>query len=123
MDKAQALQEFWESFGLPAYDQYSVPDDAVFPYITYEVATDSMGHAIPLTASLWYRSTSWKEISLKTDEIAKYIGEHGSLIRAIDGGYMYLYKGSAFAQRMNDPADDMVKRMYLNILVEFLTAY
>lgn len=123
MDKAQALHDFWSSFGLPAYDQFSVPDDAEFPYITYEVATDSIGHALPLTASVWYRSSSWKDISLKTEEIAKYIGEHGSLIRKIDGGYMYLYKGSAFAQRMNDAEDDMVKRMYLNILVEFFTAY
>ena len=29
MDKEQSLQQFWSSFGLPAYDETSVPDNAV----------------------------------------------------------------------------------------------
>lgn len=123
MDKAQALHDFWSSFGLPAYDQYGVPDDAEFPYITYEVATDSFGNTVPLTASLWYRSSSWKEITIKTEEVAERIGKNGYQIKAIDGGYVWITKGSVFAQRLNDASDDMVKRMYLNISVEFLTEY
>ena len=34
---------------------------------------------------------------------------------------MYIVRGSTFAQRMNDPNDEQVKRIYLNIMVEFLT--
>ncbi len=70
MTKGQAIQKFWESFGLTAYDETSVPDDAPFPYITYSVKTDSLDNVVMVNVSLWYRSYSWKEISEKTEEIA-----------------------------------------------------
>lgn len=122
MDKAQALHDFWSSFGWNAYDEYSVPDDTQTPYITYNVSTDSLGQPIPLTASLWDRSSSWKTITEKAEEIAEYIG-YGHSIKKTQNGYLYITKGSTFAQRMNDPTDDMVKRVYINIICEFLTAY
>ena len=31
MDKFQAQQSFWSSFGLTAYDENTVPDDAEYP--------------------------------------------------------------------------------------------
>lgn len=34
-----------------------------------------------------------------------------------------LKRGSPFAQRMSDPNDDMIRRIYINITAEFLTAY
>ena len=34
-----------------------------------------------------------------------------------------LKRGSPFAQRMSDPNDDMIRSIYINITVEFLTAY
>jgi hypothetical protein len=59
----------------------------------------------------------------KKNEIAKRIGEHGFLSLPIDDGYVFMVKGTPFAQRMADPSDELVKRIYLNINVEFLTAY
>ena len=41
MTKAEALHSFYSSFGLTAYEENSVPDDAEFPYITYNITTDS----------------------------------------------------------------------------------
>lgn len=41
MDRAQAIHSFWNSFGLKAYDENTVPDNAKLPYITYEVAVSS----------------------------------------------------------------------------------
>ena len=41
MTAEQTLHSFWSSFGLTAYDENSVPDDAVLPYITYSVSYDS----------------------------------------------------------------------------------
>lgn len=122
-DKAQALQEFWSSFGLPAYDAITVPDDAQMPYITYTVATDSMDSVLPLNASLWYRSSSWAEISRKAEEIARAIAEHGYMIYNVEGGYLWLVKGTPFAQRMRDENDSSIRRIYLNITAEYLTAY
>lgn len=128
MDKAQAIHNFWSSFKetaqnttmWEAYDEFSVPDGAPYPYITYNVATDRLGHPIPLTASLWDRNSSWQRISKKADEIADYIG-YGFTTEKTDDGYLYIVQGSAFAQRMDDPNDNLVKRIYLNIIVEFLT--
>ena len=124
MDKFQAIHKFWKGFGLPAYDGQDVPDDAVMPYITYEASTDSIGNPLLQSASIWYRSNSWKEISKKADEIAKAIAENGFVTIPIDSprGFLYINKGTPFAQRMKDE-DEQVKRIYINISAEFLTAY
>ncbi|MDE7398965.1 MAG: hypothetical protein K2N06_05490 [Oscillospiraceae bacterium] len=123
-DKAQALYQFWSSFEWAAYDENSVPTGSNAPksqYITYSVVTDNLGNEVGLTGSLWYRSSSWAAISQKAEEIAKRL-ENLSPIR-IDGGYMWLKRGSPFAQRMSDPNDDMIRRIYINVTAEFLTAY
>lgn len=125
MDKAQAIHNFWSSFGLTAYDSTTVPtgkDAPTFPYITYEVGTDSMDNVLSLSGSIWYRSTSWEQITHKAEDIARTIGNNGYYITTIDNGYMWINKGTPFAQRMSDP-DDMVRRIHINIMVEFLTAY
>lgn len=123
MDKAQAIHNFWNSFGLKAYDENSVPDDVTFPYITYNVQTDSMDRVLNLYGSIWYRDTSWAQISQKSDEIAKALYNTSPYLLKLNKGYLWLTKGQPFAQRMGDPSDDMIRRMYLNIQAEFLTAY
>ena len=123
MDKGQKLHEFWNSFEIPAYDENSVPDDVKYPYITYSVVDDSLGNVVNLSASIWYRSSSWAGVESKKNEVAKHVGEFGFLSLPIDNGYIYLVKGTPFAQRMVDPSDELVKRMYLNLQAEFLTAY
>lgn len=123
MDKAQALQTFWESFGIPAYEQTTVPETATMPYITYSVSTDSLDNVVNMTASVWYHSTSWKDISEKTEQIARYIVGMNPPSIKFDGGRLYIAKGNPFAQRMADPNDDMIRRMYLNIQAEYLSAY
>ena len=122
MDKAQAIQSFWASFDLPAYDSTTVPNDAQMPYITYDVAADSLGNVVNMSASIWYRTTSWKEISQKADEIAKAITTMFPPSIQLDEGRLYIAKGTPFSQRMPDE-DNAVRRIYLNIQAEFLTAY
>ena len=122
MNKAQALQSFWSSFDIPAYDETTVPDDATMPYITYEVATGALEQYITMTASIWYRSQSWKDITLKAEEVAQAIGYGGKLI-TLERGYLYIVKGTPFAQRMGDDNDSDIRRMILNIEAEYLTEY
>ena len=122
MDKAQALYDFWASFGLPAYDETNIPDDAVMPYITYNTVTDSIDNVVPLSASIWYRSTSWAEISRKSEEIAKKVAEHGYYITDVDKGYLWLTKGQPFAQRIANE-DRSIRQIYVNVTGEFLTSY
>lgn len=123
MTKAQALYQFWSGFDLPAYDTYSVPDDAVMPYITYDTAEDMIDGILPLSASLWYDSTSWAEIEAKAGVIAYTITNTHRPVALSQGGYMRIKRGTPFAQRMNDPEKDTIKRIYINIEAEFLTAY
>ena len=121
MTKAAAIYRFWNSFGLTAYEENSVPDEAAFPYITYQLVTDSFDHEIPLSASIWYRSESWTEINAKTEEISQKISRGGKII-SCDGGAIWLKRGQPFAQNMGDESDDLIKRKYLNITAEFMTA-
>ena len=121
MTKASTIYQFWNSFGLTAYEENSVPDDATFPYITYQLVTDSFDREIPITASIWYRSESWTAINAKTDEISQKISRGGKII-SCDSGAIWLKRGQPFAQNMGDENDDLIKRKYLNITAEFMTA-
>lgn len=119
MNKSQAIQKFWSSFGLNAYDETTVPQDAQMPYITYSVSETDFGFPTALGASLWYKSPSWEDIELKSYEIAKAITPAG-ITMPIDGGLLWIYKGSPYANRMSD-TDDTVRRILLNITAEYLT--
>lgn len=121
MTKAAAIYQFWNSFGLIAYEENTVPHDATFPYITYQLVTDSFDREIPLSASLWYRSESWTGINAKTEEISQKISRGGKVIPC-DGGAIWLKRGQPFAQSMGDESDNLIKRKYLNITAEFMTA-
>ena len=123
MNKSQAINTFWNSFGFRAYDENSVPEDAVFPYITYSQATDSLGNVVLLNASIWDRSSSWITVSQKAEEIAQTLAEYGYYKIKLDNGYLWMVKGTPFAQRMSDPIDREIKRIYLNVNAEYLTAY
>lgn len=124
MTKEAALYNFWSMFGLPAYEENAVPsgeDGADFPYITYQVVTDSFGNDVALTGSVWYRSTGWKEANEKAQEISDKISRGGVTI-SCDGGVIWIRRGVPFAQSMGDESDDQIKRKYINIVAEFMTA-
>ena len=121
MTKAAAIYQFWNSFGLTAYEENTVPTDAVFPYITYQLVTDSFDREVAATASLWYRSESWTGINAKTEEISQKISRGGKIV-SCDDGAIWLKRGQPFAQSMGDESDNLIKRKYLNITAEFMTA-
>lgn len=123
MTKAAAIQGFWGSFGLAAFEENAVPagDDAPeFPYITYELVTDDLGNETAMSASLWYRGSSWIPANAKGDEIGARLGYAG--VRLVcDGGCIWLRRGTPFAQSMGDPDDDMIRRKVLSVDAMFLT--
>lgn len=125
MDKAQAIVAFWKkASGLPVYDENIIPDTAVLPYLTCEVSTASFEHEIPLTANLYYRDTSWEAISIKADAIAKAIYEMRGTSTKIDGGRFRVWEGETpLLQRASDATDDAVRRIVINVMVEFMTNY
>lgn len=124
MDKFQALQAFWSSFDIPAYDENTVPtgdDKPAMPYITYDAVLGNLGDYCAMSASLWYYGTSWGQATAKLAEIASSIGRSGKLIQ-IEDGAVWIKQGSPFAQRMSD-SNDMIRRILINITAEFITAY
>lgn len=124
MTKEAALHYFWSSFDWATYEATSVPtgDNAPkFPYLTYSVATDSIGQSVALTADLWHRGTSWAIVNELCQRISDTIGSGGKII-SCDGGCIWLNRGSPFAQNMSDPNDDLIKRKHINISAEFMTA-
>lgn len=119
MDKWRAIHDFWSGFGIPAYDQSSVPDTAEYPYITYSAAVGEFEQVIILTANVWYLSTRWDEISKKVLEIAEGVGQYK--LTPIDGrGYLFVYAGTPFAQRIKDE-NDLIRRVYIVLQAEFFS--
>ena len=122
MTKAAAIYQFWNGFGLTFYEENTVPTDAAFPYGTYQLVTDSFDREVAATASLWYRCESWTAINAKTEEISANIGFGGKIIKC-DGGRIWIKRGQPFAQNMGDESDDLIKRKYLNVNIEYFTAH
>lgn len=120
MTKAAAIQAFWASFGLAAYEENAVPADAAYPYITYELVTDAFGGETSMSGSLWYHGPSWIEANAKAEEISDRIGYAGKILHS-DSGYIWIRCGVPFAQSMGDPDDDMIRRKVLNITATFYT--
>jgi hypothetical protein len=116
MNREQALHQFWNSFGLNAYDESTVAEDAEMPYITYQMSIGLINQPVLATASIWYRSKSWEDISLKAHEISD--GLNGHIIK-YDNGAVLFTTGTPRYQRLTDE-DDMVRRIVLNINYEFL---
>lgn len=126
MNKSQALHQFWSGFGLPAWDENTVPEDDAIrgeKYIAYSVSTGSLDDVINLTAKIWdTNTTSWAFVETKAAEIAEYIAKMVPPTIAIDNGRLYITEGKPFSQRLPNP-DDLVRGIYINIQAEFLTAY
>lgn len=123
MDSQQALNSWWNSFQWRAFEENTVPDDALSTYghyLTYTAGTSEFERPMMLSASLWERSTSWTGTVNKASEIEAAIGLGGTVI-PFDGGMIWIKRGSPFSQRMSDE-DDTVRRVYMNVEVEYFTA-
>ena len=125
MTKASALYNLFSSFGIEAYEETLVPtgDEAPkFPYLTYQLITDSFDNEVLIPVSLWYRSeASLLALNTKTEEISQRIGRGGVFLDC-DGGKIWIKRGSPFAQTMSDPNDNTIRRKLINITAEFFTA-
>lgn len=120
MTKDRALHSFMNTFGIPFYPTTSIPADAVMPYGTYTPVFDLWGGSpSALTVNLWYRTESETLPNAKAQELSDAIG--GGKFVPCDGGAILLTRGSPWCQSLADPADDNVKRRYLNITAEYIT--
>lgn len=125
MNKAQAINGFFLLFGVPAYEENSVPDGAELPYITYQLIDGFFGNEQPIAASIWAVDgngrSALKSVVDKGYEIGAKLGRGGVFIKC-DGGMIWLKRGEPFSQIMGDAESGAIKRNYINLTAEFLTA-
>lgn len=127
MDNFQAIQAFWEMFGVDAYDEQTTFDEGdlpAFPHITYESFSGTWESARTMSAHLWNRQQngSWAWIKQKAEEIKKTIGN--GIVLHVDDGVMWfrIPEYTPFAQVIRSGSDDVkIQRIFLNVEVEFLT--
>lgn len=132
MNKQQALNDFWHSFGVLAFEENAVPTDDVinaliasgaaaakYPYITYQVITDDLGAPVFPSASIWDRSTSWERSDTLANAISARFQQQKTI--KLDNGRLFIAKGSPFAQHMEEPGDRAVRRILINTSMEFFT--
>lgn len=123
MTKEAALQFWFESLGITAYQNDAVPSGDLapsYPYMTYEMITGSWDEPIPLSINLWYRSTSWLAANAMARHISEQISRGGTTIPCEDGT-IWITRGTPFARSARDDTDDQVKRKILTIMVEYFT--
>ena len=123
MTPEAAIYSFLAGFSIPAYASASVPDQAEFPYITYDLVLGEWGEPeVNMPVNVWYRTDSEAIPNAKVREISQAIGM-GGVTLPCDGVMLWVKKGSPWAQAMTvEGEDEKVKRRYININIEFLIA-
>ena len=121
MTKEQALYQFFNSFGIVGYRNTSVPDDVIFPYLTYDAPISSFEEdPVSITLNLYYYTDSEATPDAKAEEIRQRIGMSGVLLNC-DGGAIWLKWGVPWCQSLVDDTNRNIKRRYINITAEYLT--
>ena len=111
---AKALADFFGGFGIPAYSENTVPDDAELPYITYPLREPEWNAKTTFWAIVYFRSQSSNLYGLsKADEIVAAIGNGIRL--PIEGGYVVLWPETPLVQSM--PPNDEVRAAYINLSI------
>ena len=120
MDKWQAQATFWSSFGVPAYEENSVPDlnRVSFPYITYQSVSGPFGADQLVTASVWTEDYSWARANAISDAIEERLKHGGETVR-YEGGGLWITAEDNFSQSMGDPDDDRIKRKLISVVLHF----
>ena len=115
-DIAKAFYDFWSSFGIPAYVEGYIPENAELPYLTYSLADTDWRFQTATYAQLWYRDTSLQSITAKAQEIREAIGE--GIMLDCANGFICIYKQATFVQMFSDEEDEQIKRAYISITVD-----
>ena len=109
---AQALYTFFSGFGIPAYAENTVPDDAALPYITFPLREPEWNRKQTFYAIVYDRSKdSNLSVLSKADEIVREIA--GGIELTCDGGYIVLWPETPLIQAMAPDSD--VRAAYINL--------
>lgn len=119
----KALYSFWSSFGMPAYIAGEVPDDAQFPYVTFEVQEGAAFGQTYLTAIGWFYDSGTVNVQRAAflDAVKEAIGPGGVKIDS-GGAFCILYPNDAnFLSYYDDPEDEHVLGARVSYLIRYYT--
>lgn len=132
MNKQQAYNSFWSGFGVLAFEENAMPSDDIinemikagvvaskYPYITYQVIVDDLDHPVFPTASIYDKSSSWERADVLSNLISNRIQTMNTI--RLDNGRMFITKGTPFSQHMREEGDSSIRRIVLNLGIEFFT--
>lgn len=125
MDNYAALQAFWDSFGVDAYDEQTYFTEGTmpaYPHITYESVSGTWTSEKLLSAYIWDKSDSWAWLKQKAEEIKHTIGS--GITKPVDDGVIWfrIPETTPFSQIIPSGSDDeRVKRILMYVEIEFLT--
>lgn len=120
MTPEASIHQFLSSFEIPAYAAGSTPEQAEFPYLTYNlVVSDFVSGDVAMEVDLWYYTESEATINAKAREMFNRIGLGGVMLTN-DNGAIWVKRGSPWCQSVKDETNEMIKRRYINIDLEYL---
>lgn len=112
---AEALNTFFSGFGLDAYQEDSVPDDAALPYITFSLSVPEWNQKASNYARVWARTRSNTWLIQKADQITAAIGEMKSI--SYEGGYLVIWPETPLTQILVDGDDKSIRYAYINFSI------
>ena len=121
IDIMEALLAFWNQFGVPAYAEDMVPDDAKLPYIRYSVAKAPAMDATIMTAYNYHNARLMGNVERArlAEQIAEAIPEKGVKLPMDNGGFLVLYRNSDFQTPYKDSEDLNVIGVRTSVEVRF----
>lgn len=109
----QALQTFYESFGVNAYPEDNVPDEAIFPWITYTQERADFGETTETVSHLHYYTDSSALPNAKAEEICKSL--RNGVVISCDEGRLVLTTSLPEWQATPDETDRLHKHRIINV--------
>lgn len=114
MNKSEALFKFFSGFGIPAFEENSLPAGTQPPFITYTDTHDNYeAENTALQMRIWDKSNSFAYLMSIETAVHERI-KHGLRLDH-DNGHIFLYKGSPFAQSLSEQ-DNTYKGKLINII-------
>lgn len=120
MTKDAALYQFFNNFGIEAYPKNKVPDDTIFPWMTYELSIPGFGNTAEITCHLYYHTESEDVPNSKAEDICASL-RHGGKMILCDGGALWIKTSSPEWYSSADEEDSTVQHRIINLSIEDLT--
>lgn len=119
MNRAQALYLWFSGFDITAYPAYSVPDDAILPYMTYTPIFGDFGYPVSITVNCWANTES--EVVVFNMVKAVVDRAKRNPIFVYDGGAIRFSPDGNWGQDVPTDIDPGLKVKTMNLTAEFLS--